>query len=1287
MASEEPCNTETEDETIALKKKRANRRVSFADVEITSVHIFNRDEDFSEDHPATPNAPHSEQDVLGFFRDLADGDESSPCDEQESNSFLRPIGSPSPGSSTVGSVSATSNDDEDNFFGPVSANFIRPERLSDSAASDDITMDSTAFSMHFRSLARSDSGGGELKTPTTAHRLLAFEDNATPSRTDSYASFMVLTKTKKLSVDQVSSGGGGKDSNEMSIVGENPRSYDYGRLSPRLDALLAEGSKDLHAVPIDSRSLMRNEDAHDMVSPIGTKMSEANGGSSDSPARTPKHLTGYEPAYCPLSEGRVKGNSSEPQINDSDINQKPEHLWASPLEGSLSLLSSKRLNSFVSTPYSAKHMEVVIPSSKLPGLYSSSESISHGNILSSIQKSISKFKIPEPSPCSSSLKEGIHKLKCRLSNYSSMLSPFNAVMTRSSEDLKYRNVDTPITHLEEHLCTADVKNGEDKNLINIDDGIETSKSICKSNQNEEILGLAQHEESPCHTSFGLISKDKPKKLMTAVASPSQSTRSGGKVVQNFFMNGNPIEGTLATGTDSSLVEFTLDYRKDGKVTGTADKFVSSSVIGQTLSTSMEYQGGVSPQLRPLDQYTKLVSSPMKNLSQTLSASSEYQCSVSPQLKQLDQSNKHVGLGQYGDSTENGIGDNYSSQVGGKLDSLLSENRAESASPFLKTDYVKEFAQVERVFENNRTHLQNEPESFMDIRSPSRDSDIMDFQLERADKNLQAGAEPHKLFFHRSKNEPSFEKNSSKKDPAQSLTLKESSQNSYRKKSTASPTSQVSILSPSSHDPSSASHNDMMPPFVRKVALFPRSRLQDIDNYSGRKRRNVQTAFVDGDHIDKLARIQRSPKGHKSGGCDLEFPIEHANGSDNEGDKIGGDTAWMHWADILVKFSGDAKQLLSEHIDKLNLKSTKADHFSSIRSKRAAETRLLLHKIVYEKAKLQLMGLKRDILLEKGRLLSFGIQECQMLKLKIEHISECGAGDAQIHKCLHQSSSIDSESIHEVSYDKVTTMKQKSEFLDRKIESLVKFFHSICKMKGESSCANTIALVHDQLTKKMCCSYIRQDLQLWEVGGFESGNGRYSILLNYKGYINQRFTVNAGPISSVIVSSKLSDTNILKNFPNIDACTGFAFVLNAETTRKYVGSRCLAQETQISSILLCNLLDVVEEVQLTQIEVTNLIHTCFHSPSGDQLNLQLCFIDFYSGWKVMLTLDLTCLNRGVYPSEVLPNEIRAPNAGSDKSWSQSLMVEIKTAAENLRTGYSRIMRLCRCVSQVVQASGR
>lgn len=176
---------------------------------------------------------------------------------------------------------------EDNFFGPVSANFIRPGRLSDSAASDDITMDSTAFSMHFRSLARSDSGaGGDINTPTStlAHRLLASEDNTTPSQPDSSTGLMVLTKAKNLPINKVRSGG--KDSNDMSIVGENPRSYDYGRLSPRLDALLAEGSKDLNAVTVDSKSFKGSEDVHvstEARTPPPLQIREANGGSRTTP--------------------------------------------------------------------------------------------------------------------------------------------------------------------------------------------------------------------------------------------------------------------------------------------------------------------------------------------------------------------------------------------------------------------------------------------------------------------------------------------------------------------------------------------------------------------------------------------------------------------------------------------------------------------------------------------------------------------------------------------------------------------------------------------------------------------------------------------------------------------------------------------------------------------------------------------------------------------------------------------------------------------------------------------
>lgn len=128
-------------------------------------------------------------------------------------------------------------------------------RLSDSAASDDnhdVTMDSTAFSMHFRSLAESDSGR-DLKTPTAIRA--GFEER-TPThntvRTNS-DSFMTLTMADKLISPSSQSGDvvKSKDSNAMSIVGENSDKYDYGRLPPSLDALLAEGSRDLYAVSVD----------------------------------------------------------------------------------------------------------------------------------------------------------------------------------------------------------------------------------------------------------------------------------------------------------------------------------------------------------------------------------------------------------------------------------------------------------------------------------------------------------------------------------------------------------------------------------------------------------------------------------------------------------------------------------------------------------------------------------------------------------------------------------------------------------------------------------------------------------------------------------------------------------------------------------------------------------------------------------------------------------------------------------------------------------------------------
>lgn len=67
-----------------------------------------------------------------------------------------------------------------------------------------------------------------------------------------------------------------------------------------------------------------------------------------------------------------------------------------------------------------------------------------------------------------------------------------------------------------------------------------------------------------------------------------------------------------------------------------------------------------------------------------------------------------------------------------------------------------------------------------------------------------------------------------------------------------------------------------------------------------------------------------------------------------------------------------------------------------------------------------------------------------------------------------------------SNEKVITMRHESEALDRNIKSLTKSFHSYCKMKGEQSCGETIALVNDHLKRRTSCRFIHKDLQVFQL---------------------------------------------------------------------------------------------------------------------------------------------------------------------------------------------------------------
>nr|XP_048327978.1 uncharacterized protein LOC107416792 isoform X1 [Ziziphus jujuba var. spinosa] len=1351
IPEERPNNTES-GETLAgrMNNKKRSRRVSFADTEITSVHIFNPDDD--DDSYDTPpnskrtssrihNAADLETDapVVGFFKDLTGGDSEDSGDDDDGRivdarkSFLRPLGSPSPGSSTVGSV--TSND-EDNFFGPVSASFIRPEQLFDSAASCENyedTMDTTAFSMHYRSLVRSESGE-EPKTPTAVSFAFGEKTPKTPPKVtnpiDSGGSFMEITEPKKLIspfLVPVGKARDVEDSNDMSIVEENPNRFDYGRLSPTTEALLASSSsyqnETGHVGQTNGRdSELGNSASHEKsaeaASVGGVELNRANGdcldrniddclsdnncdlaaaASIDCQIQSPNRLTRkskelpkdwseqgisklefatvnsgtiqnmdikdlqsdvcaqHEPACQHLSEGSIRGNSPIEGKHLSDIDQNFAQRYASPLEGSSLSLSSRGRQSIM-TPNSATYLGI-ISSSKHTGIVSSNEVIKAAESISSIQKSISRFRIPNSSAPNSSLKEGIDKLKRRLSNYSSMPSPFTPDRTDNSTDLKSKYVSALVASSEEKLHRADLKNGEYKMLVNIDNnGIETPKNTGKLAPDEAITGLENDGEPANYMLMDIHSKDKATKLVAGIGSPSNMGLSRTKVKQDILISEISPKRTLVTsGTRSLLLN-------DGETKLQRHQIESETFrIAQTPSRDTTI---LNFQLESSEEHHKTGASPLLSVSSISGSTSEPSPLKSPSNKgstwssprkvptQRSSRNSSDQKAMRQEPTPSSPMKGPTQSPSTKEPTQRSSKKEASWSP-----PRKEQSQSPCKRELTWSSLMNELPQFPSIKEPAQNCPR---------KELMKGL---------SRLETS--------SPAQSDIVQ-----SFVGKDIVSPHSNSNVFgNDGCHQELHISHS----PFVTR----------DLEISS--QKRSIGVGFDDRNHADNIPRIQRSPDVHRNGNYDSAHLLHHSDRIDSEREKTEDDRTLTNWSDFLVKFSRDTRQLLSPSIDKLNLrtisvledtlvhllKARKYEIFSSeiqsqkvtgcfnIRQKRIVEAKFLLSKIAYETAKLQLMCAKHEKLLKRTQLLSSGIQECQRLQLNyIQQKSESGRKGTPL-----QSHSVNFEGENQVVCNNISTMKKEIKVLDAKIKSLSNFFHSYCKLKGEPSSTNTVTLAQDHVKTRTCGRLLRQDLQLWKVDDFKSRNGHYTILLNYQGYLSQRFTLKFGPASNIVVSNELNVINIVKNFPNMDAPVAFAFVLNPGAAKRGVSSKCLVQETQVIRSLLCNLFNVVEELQMAQIEVGNLIETTFHCPSVEQLDLQLCFVNYNSGRKVTLTLDVTCLNRGIYPSEILPYQVQDPTGRARNS--ESLLVEINSAADNLEAGLLRILRLGRCIAQVMQ----
>ncbi|XP_017247753.1 uncharacterized protein LOC108219029 isoform X2 [Daucus carota subsp. sativus] len=1240
------CNSETEEETIAVNKKRA-RRVSFA--ENTSVHIFDRDEET--ESPTDPLAISTDvnptelglfNDELGFRRNsidpkdiLRNDDEEEEEDDDDDDdmdarpSFFRPMESPSSGS---GFGSATSND-EDNFFGPVSASFIRPGRLSDSATYDDnheVTMDSTAFSMNFRSLAKSDSGG-DLLTSTGVH--LTF-DEKTPTQDcipSNEGSTMVLTVAKRpnpQSSPPTAKLRRNSDSNDMSLVGEISRQYDYGGLSPGLDKLLAQTSKDLHASDETGyiESLKNIKSGISLTKEHGLAHSIVDGDEEyKEMVRSSTSHGGISPTEVVSIEQNISatgcGTLSSLETKHHELGGSTLQVWNSPLISSINSLSPKQRQIVDDSLNLSKSPWHMTPSLKQASYFVGSDDRMHKNSASSIQKSISKLELLQASPFSVAVSAKISSSNFRPLHYLPR-TPLGSALKSKSTYVKDADGDRTESFIQEK--------GDRKQ----DKKIETPKDIRCIVPAKGLRSALKSGRSPYNVSAANPYADQQKKESGLVTLLPQSFCPPEQSEQHVLSSDDPSEVKLVTGgTDASIIGVTLECMEGKRVIGTP-------------------HNSTSPVCRKIDGMSSTLPNYLGTQSQEKS-----------------------------DLRGDGASACFLAATVDNKEPLSHHGRVESSSPIVHNNHCRGSPVAENLNDGDIYHAENNQGNcgtikkspiplehrvshIFQYKTPNGDSETEREQINARNDLVDEGE--HVSFSQKSANDPSIRKN----------------------------LGTLFAQSPGNEE-KNVIHSDSIYPISILGRQSPSSnQVTTVVGSYTRKRSNEEITPQ-----DESTKAKKSPK-LCIGGCDPDVSKCSVSPGSTGGNVL------KHWVDIQSKISEITKNLLSLPADELSLQSIdvledivvgllrkqkyqmlradmqsqKTNHpLSNHHHIRVVEAKSHLHKLIEEKAKLQLKRVKRDISLKKAQIMRSGVQECQMLRSDHSVLHPQKALNVQAD--IHPQRFSDRQS----SQDKVTALEEVLEDLERSVTKLTESFLVRCKIKEKLDSAETVVLVNDYLTKRACCRFSRLDMQLWDIVHLENRNGHSNILLNYLGFITQRVNVVFRPVSIVSVSYELHNMNIIKNLPGVDARTAFAYVFDAEPTRKYVSSRSVAEETQISSLLLGSMLDVVEEVQLARLELRNLIQCTFCSESVEQLDLQLYFLNLKSGKRATFTFDLSCLKRGVYPSEIIPSIMKAPADEQQKFCSKQILSEVRAAVQSLRVGYLRIIRACRCISQAIEAS--
>ncbi|KAG2607132.1 hypothetical protein PVAP13_4NG199100 [Panicum virgatum] len=443
-------------------------------------------------------------------------------------------------------------------------------------------------------------------------------------------------------------------------------------------------------------------------------------------------------------------------------------------------------------------------------------------------------------------------------------------------------------------------------------------------------------------------------------------------------------------------------------------------------------------------------------------------------------------------------------------------------------------------------------------------------------------------------------------------------------------------------------------------------LLDLD--VGRKRAATENGHAQQECPEEIAKAARSPKkSRKVLSCVSQSSLmieEKQNGALGNGQLVNVD-----WDKALCTISNATEQVLSASIIKLNLQqldmlsgrldeihvarkykrlatAVRIKDFCGDKQKRIEEARSLHEKLFYEKAKLQINKMKLAKLQNEAQLYQDGIQECRFLKSKI-----LGAEQMK-DACLPAATSINAS--------------------DRQVELAI-----LTEKQLE------LNNIQQKLKMRNQCHFIHRQAGLPEVTDFVKRDNKRELILNYHNLLFQRIIINISDKSSIFVNNSLNGTKIGQTFPNLDASVAFNFVFKAEENQRVCDLQSLQKTTMETSLLLGNLVDVLEEIKLAKIELLNLSSAAFvlESQTGE-LGLCFCFMSFKSSKKFAFIINMTDLNRSVYPSD--PSELPIKVCETQTTLAQPSIDETMASIRNLQPGCTVILRLCRMVSRLINS---